>query len=139
MNKKAVIDLVLEEFNDSVMRYGVRNNTNYTTLEILLNIIYDKLITINYDDDINCYSRVFYILLGYIIETLKCQLNKKSRNVCIKNRDFIKNINYFTNYNVSKKEVGDILNTYKDTLNRLSRGKKMVIPISIARTCNIPS
>ena len=147
MNKKAVIDLVLEEFNDSVIRYGVRNNTDYTTLEILLNIIYDKLITINYDDDINCYSRLFYILLSYIIETLKCQLNKKSRNVCIKNRDFIKNINYFTNYNVSKKEVedilnmyiGDILNMYKDTLNRLSRGKKMVIPISIARTCNIPS
>lgn len=81
MNKKVVIDLVLEEFNDSVIRYGVRNNTDYTTLEILLNIIYDKLITINYDDDINCYSRVFYILLGYIIETLKCQLNKKSRNV----------------------------------------------------------
>ena len=53
-----VIDLVLEEFNDSVIRYGVRNNTDYTTLEILLNIIYDKLITINYDDDINCYSRV---------------------------------------------------------------------------------
>ena len=147
MNKKAVIDLVLEEFNDSVIRYGVRNNTDYTALEILLNIIYDKLITINYDDDINCYSRLFYILLSYIIETLKCQLNKKSRNVCIKNRDFIKNINYFTNYNVSKKEVedilnmyiGDILNMYKDTLNRLSRGKKMVIPISIARTCNIPS
>ena len=69
---------------------------------------------------------------------LKCQLNKKSRNVCIKNKDFIKNINYFTNYNVSKKEVGDILNMYKDTLNRLSRGKKMAIPISIARTCNIP-
>ena len=146
MNKKAVIDLVLEEFNDSVIRYGVRNNTDYTTLEILLNIIYDKLITINYDDDINCYSRLFYILLSYIIETLKCQLNKKSRNVCIKNRDFIKNINYFTNYNVSKKEVedilnmyiGDILNMYKDTLNRLSRGKKMAIPISIARTCNIP-
>ena len=138
MNKKAVIDLVLEEFNDSVIRYGVRNNTDYTTLEILLNIIYDKLITINYDDDINCYSRVFYILLGYIIETLKCQLNKKSRNVCIKNKDFIKNINYFNNYKVSKKEVGHILNTYKDTLNRLSRGKKMAIPISIARTCNIP-
>ena len=54
MNKKVVIDLVLEEFNDSVIRYGVRNNTDYTTLEILLNIIYDKLITINYDDDINC-------------------------------------------------------------------------------------
>lgn len=126
MNKKAVIDLVLEEFNDSVIRYGVRNNTDYTTLEILLNIIYDKLITIN------CYSRVFYFLLAYKIETLKCQLYKKSRNVCIKN------INYFTNYNVSKKEVGDILNTYKDTLNRLSRGKKMAIPKSIARTCNIP-
>ena len=146
MNKKVVIDLVLEEFNDSVIRYGVRNNTDYTALEILLNIIYDKLITINYDDDINCYSRLFYILLSYIIETLKCQLNKKSRNVCIKNRDFIKNINYFTNYNVSKKEVedilnmyiGDILNMYKDTLNRLSRGEKMAIPISIARTCNIP-
>lgn len=85
MNKKAVIDLVLEEFNDSVIRYGVRNNTDYTTLEILLNIIYDKLITINYDDDINCYSRVFYFLLGYIIETLEYQLYKKSRNVCIKN------------------------------------------------------
>lgn len=41
-------------------------------------------------------------------------------------------------YYVSKKEVGDILNTYKDALNRLSRGKKMAIPISIARTCNIP-
>lgn len=27
-------------------------------------------------------------------------------------------------YYASKKEVGDILNTYKDTLNRLSRGKK---------------
>ena len=38
MNKKVVIDLVLEEFNDSVMRYGVKNNTDYTTLEILLNL-----------------------------------------------------------------------------------------------------
>ena len=44
MNKKAVIDLVLEEFNDSVIRYGVRNNTDYTALEILLNIIYETII-----------------------------------------------------------------------------------------------
>lgn len=59
MNKKAVIDLVLEEFNDSVIRYGVRNNTDYTTLEILLNIIYDKLITINF---IVVYF-IFYLLI----------------------------------------------------------------------------
>lgn len=138
MNKKIVVDLVLEKLNDSVKRHGVANNINYMELEILLNTIYDKLITINYNIDINNYSYVFYILLGYIKTVLSSELNKKWGNVCIKNKDFIKNINYFTNYNVSKKEVGDILNMYKDTLNRLSRGKKMAIPISIARTCNIP-
>ena len=75
MNKKIVVDLVLEKLNDSVKRHGVANNINYMELEILLNTIYDKLITINYNIDINNYSYVFYILLGYIIETLKCQLN----------------------------------------------------------------
>ena len=49
MNKKIVVDLVLEKLNDSVKRHGVANNINYMELEILLNTIYDKLITINYN------------------------------------------------------------------------------------------
>lgn len=138
MNKKVVIDLVLEEFNDSVIRYGVRNNTDYTTLEILLNTIYDKLITINYNIDINNYSYVFYILLGYIKTVLSSELNKKWGNVCIKNEDFIKYINYFTDHNISKREIKDVLITYKNRINRLARGDNKFVSITMANVCNIP-
>lgn len=138
MNKKIVVDLVLEKLNDSVKRHGVANNINYMELEILLNTIYDKLITINYNIDINNYSYVFYILLGYIKTVLSSELNKKWGNVCIKNEDFIKYINYFTDHNISKREIKDVLITYKNRINRLARGDKKFVSITMANVCNIP-
>ena len=149
MNKKIVVDLVLEKLNDSVKRHGVANNINYMELEILLNTIYDKLITINYNIDINnyhqadcpfCYnySYIFYILLGYIKTVLSSELNKKWGNVCIKNEDFIKYINYFTDHNISKREIKDVLITYKNRINRLARGDKKFVSITMANVCNIP-
>ena len=138
MNKKIVVDLVLEKLNDSVKRHGVANNINYMELEILLNTIYDKLITINYNIDINNYSYIFYILLGYIKTVLSSELNKKWGNVCIKNEDFIKYINYFTDHNISKREIKDVLITYKNRINRLARGDKKFVSITMANVCNIP-